>query len=93
MSRAEDETRQPASAAKSCGTCSAENPAIKVESRDPVSGDQIRATVTPEATVESSPEPAVVVAGAIRSHGDACGGCCPVLNFFASPANAERWLA
>jgi hypothetical protein len=23
---------------------------------------------------------------------DSCCGCCPVLNFFASPANAERWL-
>jgi hypothetical protein len=66
---------------------------IDVESRDPVSGEQIRATVTPEATVEWSPESAVVVAGAIRDQGDGCGGCCPVLNFFASPANAERWLA
>jgi hypothetical protein len=37
-------------------------------------------------------ESAVVVAGAIRDQGDACCGCCPVLNFFASTANADRWL-
>ena len=66
--------------------------AIQVESRDPVSGDEIRARVAPDGSVEWSPESAVVVAGAIRSQGDACCGCCPVLNFFASAANAERWL-
>ena len=47
----------------------------------------------PDGSVEWSPEAAVVVAGAIRSQGDASCGCCPVLNFFASGANAERWLA
>jgi hypothetical protein len=66
--------------------------AIEIESRDPLSGDEIRARVAPDASVEWSPESAVVVAGAIRSQGDACGGCCPVLNFFASAANAQRWL-
>jgi hypothetical protein len=25
--------------------------------------------------------------------GDSCQGCCPVLNFFVSPATAERWLS
>ena len=67
--------------------------AIEIESRDPVSGEEIRARVAPDASVAWSPESAVVVAGAIRSQGDACCGCCPVLNFFASAANAERWLA
>jgi hypothetical protein len=66
---------------------------IDVESRDPLSGEEIRARVAPAGEAEWWPQSAVVVAGAIRSHGDACGGCCPVLNFFASPANAERWLA
>lgn len=66
--------------------------AIEIESRDPVSGDQIRARVAPDASIDWSPASAVVIAGAIRSQGDACGGCCPVLNFFASAANAERWL-
>jgi hypothetical protein len=67
--------------------------AIEIASRDPVSGDEIRGRVAADGSVEWSPESAVVVAGTIRSQGDACCGCCPVLNFFASPANAERWLA
>jgi hypothetical protein len=65
---------------------------IDVESRDPVSSDTIGARVAPDGSAEWWPESAVVVAGAARSQGDACCGCCPVLNFFASPANAERWL-
>jgi hypothetical protein len=68
--------------------------AVEIESRDPVSGEEIRARVAPDGAAEWWPESAVVVAGAIRSEGDdACCGCCPVLNFFASSANAERWLA
>ena len=66
---------------------------IEIESRDPASGDAIRARVALDGSVEWSPESAVVVAGAIGGQGDACCGCCPVLNFFASDATAERWLA
>ena len=66
---------------------------IDVKSRDPLSGEEILAQVGPDGTPEWSPESAVVVAGAIRSQDDACCGCCPVLNFFASPTSAERWLA
>ncbi|MFN2469971.1 MAG: alkylmercury lyase family protein [Gaiellaceae bacterium] len=67
---------------------------IEIESRDPVSGDEIRARVAPDGAAEWSPEAAVVVAGATRSErDDACCRCCPVLNFFASAATAERWLA
>ena len=65
---------------------------IEVESRDPVSGEVIGARVAPDGAAEWWPESAVVVAGAVRSQGDACCGCCPVLNFFFSPASAERWL-
>ena len=65
---------------------------IEVESRDPVSDEEIRARVAPDGAAEWWPESAVAVVGAIRSQADACCGCCPVLNFFASPANAERWL-
>lgn len=66
---------------------------IEIQSRDPLSGDEIRARVAPGAA-EWSPDSAVVIAGAIRSErDDACGGCCPVLNFFASAGSAERWLA
>jgi Alkylmercury lyase len=66
--------------------------AIEVESRDPVSGETIGARVAADGAAEWWPESAVVVAGAARSQGDACSGCCPVLNFFVSPANVERWL-
>jgi hypothetical protein len=65
---------------------------IDVKSRDPVSGKEIRARVAPDGAPEWWPESAVVVAGAIHNQSEACGGCCPVLNFFTSPANADRWL-
>jgi hypothetical protein len=66
---------------------------IEIASRDPASGDRIRVRAAPNGAAEWWPESAVVVAGAIRSdRDDACCGCCPVLNFFASGANAERWL-
>jgi hypothetical protein len=65
---------------------------IDIESRDPVSGEGIRVKVDPDGAAEWWPGSAVVVAGAIRDQGEACCGCCPVLNFFASSANAERWL-
>jgi Alkylmercury lyase len=59
-----------------------------------VSGDEIRVHVAPDGTAEWLPESAVVFAGAIHSEDDdACSGCCPVLNFFATVTNAERWLA
>jgi Alkylmercury lyase len=66
--------------------------AIEIESRDPASGDEIRARVAPDGSVEWSPESAVVVAGAIRSQGDACRGCCPVLNFsLPPPTRSAGW--
>jgi hypothetical protein len=66
---------------------------IDVESRDPVSGDEIRARVAPDGAAEWWPQSAVVVAGVLDRQSDSCRGCCPVLNFFTSPANAERWLS
>jgi hypothetical protein len=66
---------------------------IEVESRDPASGEEIRARVAPDGAAEWSPESAVVVAGVLDRQSDSCRGCCPVLNFFVSPANAESWLA
>jgi hypothetical protein len=65
---------------------------IEIESHDPASSEEIRARVAPDGAAEWSPESAVVLAGAIRSQADACCGCCPVLNFFASSTNAEEWL-
>jgi hypothetical protein len=66
---------------------------IEIASRDPISGDAIRARVAPDGAAEWSPARAVVVAGVLDRQSDSWCGCCPVLNFFASPANAERWLS
>ena len=35
----------------------------------------------------------MVVAGVLDRQSDSCRGCCPVLNFFISAENAERWLS
>ncbi len=66
---------------------------IEIVSRDPVSGRAIEARVAPDGAAEWSPAGAVVVAGALERESDSCCGCCPVLNFFASPVTADRWLA
>jgi hypothetical protein len=66
---------------------------IEIASRDPMNGDGIRTRVAPDGAAEWSPAEAVVVAGVLERESDSCYGCCPVLNFFASRANAERWLA
>ena len=66
---------------------------IEIASRDPVSGDEIQARVVADGSPEWSPRSAVVVAGVLDRDSDSCRGCCPVLNFFVSAANAERWLA
>ena len=66
--------------------------AITIASRDPVSGEEIGVHVAPSGEAAWQPESAVVVAGATAGQGDSCQSCCPVLNFFASADNAERWL-
>jgi hypothetical protein len=66
---------------------------IEVDSRDPLSGDHLRVRVAPDGTAEWWPAAAVVVAGALEPQSDSCRACCPVLNFFATPANAEHWVA
>jgi hypothetical protein len=65
---------------------------IEVASRDPVSDAPIEARIGPDGTAEWWPAEAVVVAGVLERASDSCCGCCPVLNFFASPASAQRWL-
>jgi Alkylmercury lyase len=65
---------------------------VKVVSRDPVGGDEIRARVAADGATEWWPQSAVVLAGVLDRQPDACRSCCPVLNFFVSAANAERWL-
>jgi alkylmercury lyase len=66
---------------------------IEIDSRDPVNGDEIRARIAADGTAEWSPQSAVVVAGVLDRQSESCRGCCPVLNFFVSRANAERWLS
>lgn len=65
---------------------------ITVTSRDPHSGDEIGARLAPSGDADWWPQSSVVVAGAMKSQGDSCQSCCPVLNFFASTDSAERWL-
>lgn len=66
---------------------------IEISSRDPYGGELFRAQLAPDGTGSWNPETATVVAGALERHGDSCCGCCPVLNFFVTRSNAERWLA
>jgi hypothetical protein len=65
--------------------------AIEVRSTDPASGEPIVARVGTDGRAEWKPQQAVVLAGA-RGDGPSYQGCCAVLNFFASPASAERYL-
>jgi hypothetical protein len=48
---------------------------IEIESRDPLSGEEMRARVTPDGTAEWWPESAVVVAGVLDRQADSCRGC------------------
>jgi alkylmercury lyase len=64
-----------------------------VHSRDPLSGEPIQARVGADGAAEWSPESAAVIAGVLDRQSDSCRGCCPVLNFFTSAANAQSWLA
>ena len=66
--------------------------AIAIASRDPLSGEEIGVHIAPSGEADWWPEPSVVVAGATDAPGDSCQSCCPVLNSFASPDNADRWL-
>ena len=65
---------------------------IQINSRDPLRGAQIEIELTPDGEAGRQPEEAVVVCGA-SGHGVSSSSCCPVLNFFASTASAEGWLA
>ena len=65
---------------------------IEITSRDPLGNEPFHANLSPDGTARWQPETAAVVAGVNDRHADSCSGCCPVLNFFASSENAERWL-
>lgn len=64
---------------------------IEIDSRDPLTGEGIGVELTPPGAGRWQPQGAVVVCGASRS-GESYCSCCPVLNFFASAENGERWL-
>lgn len=66
---------------------------IEITSRDPLSGDEVRAQLTPDGDAAWQPDSAVVLTGAADDCGESFRGCCPVLNFFASAQNAERYLS
>ena len=65
---------------------------IEITSRDPLGNEPFHADLSPDGSACWQPETAAVVAGVNDRHADSCSGCCPVLNFFASSENAERWL-
>ena len=66
---------------------------IEITSRDPLGNEPFHADVSPDrSSVSWQPVTATVVAGVNDRHANSRNGCCPVLNFFASTENAERWL-
>jgi alkylmercury lyase-like protein len=64
---------------------------IQIASRDPLTEEEIAVELQADGTGTWRPYGTVVVSGASGS-GESCDSCCPVLNFFASRANGERWL-
>jgi hypothetical protein len=66
---------------------------IEVTSRDPVSGDEVRAQLAPDGEADWLPDSMVILAGAAQGCGESFHGCYPVLNFFASTQNVERYLS
>jgi Alkylmercury lyase len=65
---------------------------VEIASRDPLTGGSIHVRLASGREGTWEPESAVVVAGVIDRSGDSFRGCCPVLNFFVSAENGERWL-
>ena len=66
--------------------------AIEISSSDPLTGEEIHVQLEPDGKGSWQPPEAIVVCGTAGG-GDACSGCCPVVNFFASTTSAQRWLA
>jgi hypothetical protein len=64
---------------------------IEIASRDPLTGEKIQVELEADGMGSWQPHETVVVCGASGS-GESCCSCCPVLNFFASKENGERWL-
>lgn len=64
-----------------------------ITSSDPVSGQTIIITATPNAATEWEPASAVVFVGRRAEKGPAASVCCDAINFFASAHTAARWAA
>lgn len=66
---------------------------IEIASRDPLTDEAIQVELAADGTGSWQPSEAVVVCGASGSgNSETRSSCCPVLNFFASRENGERWL-
>lgn len=66
--------------------------AIDLVSSDPLTRQEIRVQMEPRGHPDVYPGSAALVAGTRGASGASYAGCCPVLNLFASPPSARRWL-
>jgi len=64
-----------------------------IESADPISGDKMRVTVTPDGVEKVKPESAVVSWVNSADLSNIRGSVCHYVNFFSSPETASRWIA
>jgi hypothetical protein len=65
---------------------------VEIVSRDPITNGEIRVHLHPDEPASWQPEGAVVLAGSACCDGPSFRGCCDVLNFFETTANAARYL-
>jgi hypothetical protein len=68
------------------------NVPIEISSRDPISGGEIQVRLGIDQEASWQPRSAAVLAGSTRCDGPSFCGCCDVLNFFETTANAQRYL-
>jgi alkylmercury lyase len=64
-----------------------------IESLDPVSGEKIQVTVTPDGVEKVKPESAVVSWVKSIDPSNIRGSVCHYVYFFSSPETASKWIA
>jgi alkylmercury lyase len=64
-----------------------------IESHDPVTGEKIRVTVTPERVEKVEPKTAVVSWVKSADPTNIRGSVCHYVHFFSSPKTASKWIA
>jgi alkylmercury lyase len=64
-----------------------------IESHDPITGEKIRVTVTPERVEKVEPKTAVVSCVKSVDITNIRGSVCHNVHFFSSPETATRWIA